>query len=121
MFTPPNPLEEQEPDGGQEQSAREMAADAEEPASVLLVRTWLDHHVRTCRVLRMLRRWAMVACVLLGAVLMFQALIVLLGRAALHDIVRVAVREEMAHPTAAEIPAPWLMVPSARAEGKAAP
>jgi hypothetical protein len=122
----PNPLEEPEADGGQEQTAQEMAKDAEEPASVLLVRTWLDHHVRTCKVLRMLRRWAMVACVLLGMVLTFQGLLVLFGRAALKDVVRTTVREEMSRPTmAADHSAPpWEVVPSAHAAadiGKAAP
>ena len=77
-------------------TAEQLARKAETPASELYVDTELDEHVGSCIAIRQLRRWAMLACILLGIVLALNAVITVAGPALITAKVQEVVRAELA-------------------------
>ena len=66
-----------------------------EPASVGWVQAYVGTHQRWCPALRVLRRWSVLACVLLGALLALNATGWLSAKSTFREAVREGVRAEL--------------------------
>lgn len=72
-----------------------LAAALNEPATVGYVQRYIGTHQRWCPALRVLRRWSVLACILLGGLLVLNSVGWLSAKAVFREAVREGVRAEL--------------------------
>jgi hypothetical protein len=72
-----------------------ITADLNEPATVGWVQRYVGTHQRWCPALRVLRRWSVLACVLLGMLIALNAVGWLSAKSVFREAVREGVRAEL--------------------------
>jgi hypothetical protein len=98
FFGIPNPLK----DSGNQAAVEDetplpddLENDATTTATVAYVKDMMRKHRQTCPAIRKLRKWAMVASMLLGVILALNVCASIFGRAWIRQAVREGVREEL--------------------------
>lgn len=98
IFGIPNPLKDSDEQGAVEDRAPLPCAledEATTPATVAYVKYMMHMHRQRCPAIRKLRRWAMVASMLLGVLLTLNTLGIVFGKSWIDQAVSKSVRAEL--------------------------